>query len=172
MYQNLTTILAATELFDNLTTTQLELVAAISEPLPLKKGRVLIRENESTDDLYIIARGGLEIVMNPNVIQYTEPGTKPLTEPVVLTELLSGQALGEVALVDQGIRSATARVSQPDTLVVRVERERLMFLCDTYPELGYKIMKNIAADLAFKIRNTDLTVRQYQLLLSQSKKET
>ena len=30
-------------------------------------------------------------------------------------------------------------------------------------------MKNVAADLAFKIRNTDLTVRQYQLLLSQSK---
>ena len=43
-----------------------------------------------------------------------------------------------------------------------------MLLCDTYPELGYKIMRNLAADLALKIRKTDLTIRQYQLLLSGS----
>jgi hypothetical protein len=40
-----------------------------------------------------------------------------------------------------------------------------MLLCDTYPELGYKLMKNLAADLALKMRNTDLTVRNYQLML-------
>jgi hypothetical protein len=30
-------------------------------------------------------------------------------------------------------------------------------------------MKNLAADLALKLRNTDLTVRQYQLMLKQPK---
>ena len=54
-------------------------------------------------------------------------------------------------------------------VLLRIARKRLMQLCDTYPELGYKLMKNLAADLAFKIRNTDLTIRQYQLMLSQSK---
>ena len=67
------------------------------------------------------------------------------------------------------IRSATIRVSQDNTYLLRLQRDRLMLLCDTYPELGYKLMKNIAADLAFKIRNTDLTIRQYQLLLSQTR---
>lgn len=54
-------------------------------------------------------------------------------------------------------------------MLLRIARDRLMQLCDTYPELGYKLMKNLAADLAFKIRNTDLTIRQYQLMLSQQK---
>jgi hypothetical protein len=41
-----------------------------------------------------------------------------------------------------------------------------MLLCDTYPDLGYKLMKNLAADMAMKMRNTDLTVRYYQLKLA------
>jgi CRP-like cAMP-binding protein len=86
--------------------------------------------------------------------------------PVVIAELRRGQILGEVALVDQGLRSATARVSQDDTRLLRLPRKRLMLLCDTYPELGYKLMKNLAADLALKMRNTDLIVRQYQLKLA------
>jgi hypothetical protein len=28
----------------------------------------------------------------------------------------------------------------------------MMLLCDTYPELGYKIMRNLASDLAMKMR--------------------
>jgi hypothetical protein len=35
-----------------------------------------------------------------------------------------------------------------------------MLLCDTYPQLGYRLMRNLAADLAMKIRNTDLRVRE------------
>lgn len=171
MSQNIAAILAHTEMFDNLTATQLELVAAICEPLQPDIKTILIKENDSTDDMYIIARGGVEIVMDPHFVSYQEPTNPNTSEPVVLTELLQGQVLGEVALVDQGIRSATARVSQKNTLVYRIQRERLMFLCDTYPELGYKIMKNIAADLAFKMRNTDLTLRQYQLLINQSKRD-
>ena len=77
---------------------------------------------------------------------------------------------GEVALVDQGTRSATVRVNRDDTYLLKISRQRLMLLCDTYPELGYKLMKNLAADLAFKIRNTYLTVRQLQLMLTQSNK--
>ena len=43
-----------------------------------------------------------------------------------------------------------------------------MLLCDTYPALGYRLMRNLAADLSMKIRNTDLKVRDY-LYWSQGK---
>lgn len=105
--------------------------------------------------------------MNPSFVDIEQDKY----EPVVLTELRQGQVFGEVALVDEGIRSATARISQDNTTLLKIPRDRLMLLCDTYPDLGYKVMKNVAADLAFKIRNTDLTVRQYQLMLSQEKPE-
>jgi hypothetical protein len=44
-----------------------------------------------------------------------------------------------------------------------IQRERLISMCDNYPELGYRVMRNLAADLAFKIRGTDLLIRE-QLL--------
>jgi len=167
MQQSITAILSITEIFDNLTTTQLELVATVCEAETYNQGDILLQENESSTELYVIARGVVEIMMNPSFV-----GTEQdKYEPVVITELRQGQVFGEVALVDQGIRSATARVGQDNTKVLRILRDRLMFLCDTYPDLGYKIMKNVAADLAFKIRNTDLTVRQYQLMLSQKKQD-
>lgn len=166
MQQSIASILSITELFDSLTPTQLELVAAVCDSGVYEPGQVMVRENENTDELYVIARGAVEVVMDP---AFVGPNTENESEPVVLTELRQGQVFGEVALVDQGIRSATIRVSQDSTQLLRIPRGRLMLLCDTYPELGYKLMKNVAADLAFKIRNTDLTIRQYQLMLSQSK---
>lgn len=168
MQQSITAILSITELFDNLTETQLELVAAICEAGTYKPGTVLVKEHDSSDDMYVIARGGVEVLMDPGFVGAEVDGDN--VESVVLTELRQGQVFGEVALVDRGIRSATIRVSQQNTHLLRIPRDRLMLLCDTYPELGYKFMKNVAADLAFKIRSTDLTVRQYQLLLSQSKR--
>ncbi|NJN54275.1 MAG: cyclic nucleotide-binding domain-containing protein [Anaerolineae bacterium] len=167
MQQSIAAILSVTEIFDNLTATQLELVASICESATYSQGDVLLQENESTTELYVIARGGVEILMNPSLVG----ADQEKYEPVVITELRQGQVFGEVALVDEGIRSATARVSQDNTMLLKVPRDHLMLLCDTYPEMGYKVMKNVAADLAFKIRNTDLTVRQYQLMLSQDKPE-
>ncbi|MCP4427004.1 MAG: cyclic nucleotide-binding domain-containing protein [Chloroflexi bacterium] len=167
MQQSITSILSLTDIFDTLTPTQLELIASICVFDKYPKGQVLLEENEDSDELYVIGRGGVEILMNPGVVGGEDD---QLLDPVFLTELRQGQVFGEVALVDQGHRSATVKISQDETQLLRIPRERLMLLCDTYPEMGYKLMKNLAADLAFKIRNTDLTIRQYQLLLSQSKK--
>ena len=162
MQQSITATLSLTEMFDNLTATQLELVASICEPLTLDNQNIIFKENDSSDELYVIGRGTVEILVNPSFVG----GGDETHESVVIAELRQGQIIGEVALVDQGLRSATGRVSQNGTFMLRIPRDRLMLLCDTYPELGYKIMKNLAADLALKIRNTDLTVRQYQLMLS------
>lgn len=162
MKLSIAAILRMAELFDNLTSTQIDLIESICEAVALNKGQLLFNELDSTDELYIIARGGIEILVNPGLVS----SRTDHLEPVVIAELRQGQVLGEVALVDQGLRSASARVSQDDTHLLKIPRGRLMLLCDTYPELGYKLMKNLAADLALKIRNTDLTVRQYQLMLS------
>lgn len=162
MKLSIAAILRMAELFDNLTSTQIDLIESICELVTLSKGEMLFKELDSTDELYIIARGGIEILVNPGLVSASPD---PI-QHVVIAELRQGQVLGEVALVDQGLRSASARVSQDDTHLLKIPRTRLMLLCDTYPELGYKLMKNLAADLALKIRNTDLTVRQYQLMLS------
>jgi CRP-like cAMP-binding protein len=72
-----------------------------------------------------------------------------------------------MSLVDEGLRSAGTRCSQQDTRLLVIPRDKLMLLCDTYPQLGYRLMRNLAADLAMKIRHTDLQVRE-QLTWSHS----
>lgn len=159
MQRSIISTLSLTEIFEGLTTTQLELIESICEPAKPKKGTILFNENDGSDDMYVIARGSIEILMDPGVISVARS-----TESVVLTELQQGQVIGEIALVDQGLRSATARVCEKNTELLRIPRKRLMLLCNTYPELGYKVMRNLAADLALKIRKTDLNIRQYQLV--------
>jgi CRP/FNR family transcriptional regulator, cyclic AMP receptor protein len=167
MQPSITAILSVTDIFDNLTPTQLQLVASICEPATYQDGDVIIKEYESSNALYVIGRGSVAIWVSPDVVG--EQGEAGL-EAVKIADLRQGQVAGEIALVDEGTRSATVRVSSNNTYLLKIARHRLMLLCDTYPELGYKLMRNLAADLAFRIRNTDLTVRQLQLLLSQSKK--
>ncbi len=50
---------------------------------------------------------------------------------------------------------------QEETHLLVIPRDKLMLLCDSYPQLGYRLMRNLAADLAMKMRNTDLKVREY-----------
>jgi CRP-like cAMP-binding protein len=86
-----------------------------------------------------------------------------------IATLRRGQSFGEVALVDEGRRSAAARCTQHDTHLVIIPRDKLMLLCDTYAQLGYRLMRNLAADLAMKIRNTDLQVREQLYWTPQNK---
>lgn len=163
MQPSIRTILSTTGIFDNFNDAQLTLVAALCTPVTYNQGHVLLSENEESDEMYIIGRGGVEVLVNPAAV--ASGSDLQDMEPVVLTELRQGQIVGEVALVDQGVRSATIRVSRDDTLLLRLRRDQLMRLGETYPVLGFKLMRNLATELATKIRNTDWLVRQYQLRL-------
>jgi CRP/FNR family cyclic AMP-dependent transcriptional regulator len=111
--------------------------------------------------LYVIVRGEVEILLDPSLVGGVTP--RKGTGPVTIATLREGQTFGEVALVDQGIRSASARCATDSVRLLVIPRQKLLRLCETYPELGYRVMRNMAADLAFKIRNSDLSMRE-QLL--------
>jgi len=81
-------------------------------------------------------------------------------EPVTIVTLWPGQTFGEVGLVDRGMRSASARAASDDTKLLAVTRDNLQNLCQEDYQMGYILMRNIASDLAFKIRHTDLMLRE------------
>lgn len=150
-------VLKQADIFYEFTETQLELVASICEERHYQAGDMVFEENTLGDELYIIASGEVEIQLNPSLLGKESHVNTPQT----IATLRRGQSFGEVSLVDEGRRSAGARCSQQSTRLVVIPREKLMVMCDTYPQLGYRLMRNLAADLAMKMRNTDLQVREH-----------
>jgi CRP/FNR family transcriptional regulator, cyclic AMP receptor protein len=148
------TVLKQADIFYELTTTQLELIASICEEKHYQTGDLVFAENTMGSELFVIANGEVEILVDPALI-----GGQGI-EPRTIATLRRGQSFGEVSLVDEGRRSAAARCAQHDTHLILIPRDKLMLLCDTYTQLGYRLMRNLAADLAMKIRNTDLQVRE------------
>ncbi len=149
------TILKQADIFYELSNTQLELVASICTDKTYQNGELIFEENTPGTELCIIADGEVEIQVNPATLGKKDDGGS-----YTIATLRRGQSFGEVTLVDEGLRSASARASQPDTHLLAIPRAKLMLLCDTYPQLGYRLMRNLAADLAMKIRHTDLQVRE------------
>ncbi|RLC84704.1 MAG: cyclic nucleotide-binding domain-containing protein [Chloroflexi bacterium] len=154
-------ILRRTDIFYDLTEPQLEMVASLCSEVTPKAGEIIFEENSTGDELYVIASGEVDILVDPALVQPVTTG-RP-SRPLTIATLRRGQTFGEIALVDQGLRSASARCASKKARLLVIPRDRLIKLCDTYPDLGYRLMRNIAADLAFKIRGTDLMIRE-QLL--------
>ena len=155
-------ILRRTDIFYDLTGAQLEMLASICEERVVKLGDIVFEENSPGDEMFVIARGAVEILVDPSIVG--GPGAKKRgSMPVTIATLRSGQTFGEIVLVDQGLRTASARCAETETQLLTIQRNKFMKLCDTYPEMGYRVMRNIAADLSFKIRGSDLAIRE-QLL--------
>jgi CRP-like cAMP-binding protein len=152
--------LKQSDVFYQFTPTQLEMVANLCQEVLFQAGDIIFEENNSSQELYIITQGEVEILINPSLV-----GAQDKSEQVgsIIATLRRGQSFGEIALVDEGLRSASARAAQKETRLLVISRDKLIMLCETYPQLGYRLMYNLAADIAMKIRNTDLRIRE-QLL--------
>jgi len=167
---NVVNHLKQSDIFYQFTPTQLEMVANLCREISFNAGEIIFKENSSSKELYIITQGEVEILINPSAVASSSTKSKKETGSAIAT-MRRGQSFGEVALVDEGLRSASARALHKETKLLVISRDKLIMLCETYPQLGYRLMYNLAADLAMKIRNTDLRIREQLLYKSQENKK-
>jgi len=161
-----TSILMQADIFYQFSTTQLEMVASLCQERAYSTGEIILLEGSESDELYIIAAGSVEILFNPAIVSDQPHEIRP---PVTIAQLHRGQSFGEIALVDRGIRSATVRAAHDPTRLLIIPGDKLRDLCHTDTQLGYLLMRNLAADLGLKIRSAGLRMRQ-ELLFSQKHK--
>lgn len=155
-------------LFEDLDHDQLERIAAIASERSFNAEDIVMAEYTRGDEMYFIKEGLLDVCISaqagPGMGLYNERAGAPAgpaaaeREMTTIARLLPGQAIGDVSLVDDGLRSATVVSVGPSTLI-RVGREDLLRLCEADPRLGYVVMRNIAAELAFKMRSSGLVMR-------------
>lgn len=153
-------VLLHVEILYELRDEHLQQIADLGTNKTYNKGDVVFEENTDSDELYIILEGEVDIQVDPRTLGIASPD---LPEPKTIATLRRAQSFGEVALVDEGVRSASAICASDETILMVINRNELIELCRADFELGYLLMRNVAADLALKIRQTDLMIRE-QLL--------
>jgi CRP-like cAMP-binding protein len=137
------------ELFQGLTSQQLERLSALCQSQVWPRGDVIFKQGDPADTLFVIASGQVEIAV------YNAQGD--LTPEVYLG---AGQIIGEMGLVDAGTRSASAIAAEDNTLIYSILAENLNRLCEEDTALGYRLMRHIAQDLSFKLRHHDTTIAE------------
>jgi CRP-like cAMP-binding protein len=147
----LISILSRVELFDGLNEDELQKVAAICEKREYPTGSVITHQGEPGDELFVIWDGLVEVILRESSPSEDQPKT--------VVNLGQGQVFGEMALVDFGPRSATIRVISNTAVLQAIPRDAFLALCDENHRVGYIVMRNMAADLSFKLRHQHLASR-------------
>lgn len=147
-------LLRGVDIFNGLTDQQLRQVASICQELELRQGDVVLQEHAQGSEMYVIAHGEVEVMLDVGASNCPLPVEDG---QVSIISLGAGQVFGEMALVDQGSRSATVRCVVTPTRVLTVPHRSFIELCEKDARLGYVVMRNIAADVCFKLRARNMT---------------
>ncbi|MBN1876605.1 MAG: cyclic nucleotide-binding domain-containing protein [Anaerolineae bacterium] len=132
--------LRAVELLTGLAKEDIQAVARLGEIATFHKEDLIVQKGDRSDELYIILSGQVDVI--------TQAGENETS----LVHLGAGQSFGEMALIDAGPRSASIRCVSSTADIMIIKRDDLIALWDKKCHVGFKMMSNIARDLAFKLR--------------------
>ena len=136
--------------FSDLSLKELKIVGDISYERSYQAGEYMFEIDQPGAAMFIIEEGEVEIIRPSE-----QRGN------LVLAELRGGEFLGEMALLDNSPRSASALVKKP-TKALAIFREDLENLLNTRPQLGGKIMKKLAVVIGVRLRATNDLLMQQQ----------
>ena len=138
-------LLTKVPLFAGLDAAELQQLVAILDERQIAPGELIIQQYTPGDEIYIIEQGTVEIFV------------EGLQEGKTLVLLGQGQVVGELALIDHGYRSASARATSREGCKLLVLRgPEFMALCERQHHIGFVVMRNLAVDVAFKLRHRNL----------------
>jgi len=123
-------LLKSIPLFEGLGERELEQIARLVDEIDVRAGRVLMRQGETGSEMFIVVSGSFTIDRNGNVIR----------------ECGAGAALGELAILSEGPRSATVTANEPGSLLVVGHRE-FHALLDVAPGISRHLLETLARQL-------------------------
>ncbi len=120
-------LLKSIPLFAGFGRRELTRLGMLSDVIDWPAGRVLMREGDLGAEMFVIVRGHAEVERAGRVIG----------------EATNGDVLGEMALVDEGPRSATVTLTEPSRLLVVGHRE-FHALMDEMPTVRVQVLESLA----------------------------
>ncbi len=95
-------------------------------------GQVIFRQGSPGDVMYVVQEGEVDIMLADHVLETVE----------------AGGLLGELALIDNRPRTATA-VASTDCKVVAIDQERFTFLVQETPFFALRVMQAMAERIRY-----------------------
>jgi glutaminase len=140
--------LAIQELLGDLTPEDLASVEAVTEVIRVPAGEVVFREGDHADAIYFVLSGLVSVRL-------------PLaghTRDRRLATLGAGVAVGEMAFLDEGKRSADV-IAERDTVLARLSIDDLHALGQATPRIIATFSANLARNLSGRLRRANEQVR-------------
>lgn len=126
-------------LFNHVTFRELSKLMSVMQIVECKPGDTIIQEGSTSNQLYILLEGSLEVTRGENPIRKLE----------------AGQHVGEMALLSDQPRSATVRVLNNSRLLF-AERDALFGMMREEPSIGVKLLWNLSRGLSARLDETNL----------------
>ncbi len=148
---DLTDFISNVPLFENLCREELEMVSAYIGRQRLEPGETLFNQWDKAECVYFVETGGLDVLTKkaPDAFE-------------TVASLKRGRSIGEMCLIDNFPRTATARATSETTVIVftRTDFDRLM---SDHHELGIAILKGLTRLMAQNLRKTSSRLADYML---------
>lgn len=143
----ITEILKKIPIFEDLAKRELGGIERILHKREYRKDETIFREGEPGVGMYIIQTGRVQIVQ--------ETGKR------LLAELTNGEFFGEMALLDESPRSATAVATESCTILGFFQPD-LFGLIERNPQLGVKIVLRLARSIGERLRRANEQLQKYE----------
>ncbi|MFL3006015.1 MAG: cyclic nucleotide-binding domain-containing protein [Candidatus Neomarinimicrobiota bacterium] len=137
------TTLERIPIFENLLKKELKNIAQLTHEREYKSNEYVFKKHAPAEGMYVILHGEIEI--------------KDPKSGNIFANLHSGDFFGELALLDEEPRSASAICNVPSRLI-GFFRTDLLTLINRYPELGNKILLNLSRVLGERLRETNKNI--------------
>ena len=146
------------KLFSRLPDEELACLAGVMEEKIFPAGTVILQEGDPGDHMYLLLEGTVEVLY-----------TTLFGDPYVTASLKDSYhcSFGEMALIDQGTRSATVR-AKTDCRTLALSAEEFQRFCREYPAIGVELLMAVSATLVRNLRaeNENLKI-VYQALIEE-----
>jgi len=143
-------------LFRDLSADEIEIARSSFTFMDLEQGRALIVEGEPGDDMFILVEGRVRVSKSMILAGLSAPILEAEDPRKVLATMDAGEHpfFGEMALIDQDIRSATV-AAVDDCRFLRITREDFYALIGKSPALGVKLLLALCRRLAASVRRNN-----------------
>ena len=118
----------------------LEMIATVAEPVDFDSAKVIFREGDVAEHVYLIASGSVSLEICAPAIGCRR----------ILT-IDEGNLLGWSAVLGHSRLTATARTLSP-TKALRINTSQILTLCEHNPRFGYQFMRRVGHGLAKRLK--------------------